>query len=526
MKAPEPTRRPDIPLRPPSCARSRAEPLVRRSRGGHRASLANLITLTALALGVRLYGLSDKPLWLDEIITHGRSNRPIWDLITNSFSNSHFPTYFVLIRAFDPPIIDEWMVRLPSAFLGASAVFLVVLIATEVRNARAGLVAGLLMALSPFEVQFSQEARPYTLVSCLVLLALWGLVRIAQEATSPALSSDRQRRGLGGWSAYLIGTIGALNVQLVSIPWLLASNMAMRAIIHRAGSNQIRLIRNWKVTQVIVLLAWAPGLVSMSLLAHEDPLRGFHWFPAATLQHIWSVFSAVYLFRISDTTTLELLPTLVPGFGFAIAALALSGAWRLNTNGALLSILGLTLLSLPASILLISIFHVILVPRYFIWSTGPFLVLAGIGAAALPFRLFPLMVTTIVVAGLTNLAPYYRYETKPRWDLATAYLAANVQAGDIVVTNSPMAHYVLAKYGERYRLDRSILKMASHISDLIQYGPEGRVWVIYGRTGQGITHPEESYLQNWLALGTPTSERRFGRHVMVLRFAPIAEAIY
>jgi hypothetical protein len=279
------------------------------------------------------------------------------------------------------------------------------------------------------------------------------------------------------------------------------------------------------VTQVIVLLAWIPGLVTMFLLAHEDPLRGFRWLPPATLQHISSVISAVYFFRISDTTTLELLPTLVPGFGVAVVALALLGAWWLKTNKALLSILGLALLSLPGCILLISIFHAIIVPRYFIWSTGPLLVLAGIGAAALPFRLFPLIVGTIVVGGLVNLAPYYRYETKPRWDLATAYLAANVQPGDIVVTNAAMAHYVLAKYGERYRLDRNILKMASYISDVTQYAPEGRVWVVYGRTGQGISRTEESSVQKWLDVGTPILESRFGRHVIVLRFETIAKVI-
>jgi mannosyltransferase len=262
----------------------------------HRASLAIPIVPTAFALAARLYALSDKPLWLDEIITHGRANRPIWDLITNSFSNNHFPTYFILVRAFSPPIIDEWMVRLPSAILGTIAVFLVVLIATEVRSARAGLVSGLLMALSPLEVQFSQEARPYMLASCLVLLALWGLVRIAQESTIPALS-DRPKRGLGGWVAYTMGTTGALNVQLVSVPWLLASNIAIAMVVQRAGPKQTQLTRIWMVTQAIILLAWIPGLVTMFLLAHEDPLSGFRWFPPATLQHIWSVISAVYCFE-------------------------------------------------------------------------------------------------------------------------------------------------------------------------------------------------------------------------------------
>jgi mannosyltransferase len=483
-----------------------------------RASFAIPVIPTALALAVRLYGLSDKPLWLDEIITHGRANRPIWDLIANAFSNKHFPTYFVLVRAFNSPIIDEWMLRLPSAILGAISVFLIVLIATEVRSVRAGLVTGLLMALSPFEVQFSQEARPYTAVSCFVLLALWGLVCIAQGSV---ISSDRPRRWLGGWAAYTIGTIGALNVHLVSVPWLLASNIAV-AIIQRSGPKQSQLIRDWTVTQVIILLTWAPGLIAMFLWAHDDPLLDFHWFPRPTLQHILFLISAVYLYRISDITAFELLPTLVPGFGVAIAGLALLGAWHLKKDRVSASVITLALISLPLCILLISMLHVIFLPRYFIWSTGPFFVLAGIGAAALPRQLFPLIVAALAVGGIVNLAPYYRYETKPRWDLAAAYLASKVQPGDVVITSGAMAHYVLSKYGARYHLDRDILKIASDIGDATQNAQEERLWVVYGRTGQGIIPTEESHLQKWSALGAPILENRFGRQVVVWLFQPPA----
>lgn len=490
-----------------------------------RASLAIPIIPTALALAARLYGLSDKPLWLDEIITHGRANRPIWDLIANAFSNKHFPTYFIIVRAFNSPIIDEWMLRLPSAILGAISVFLIVLIGTELRSARAGLVAGLLMALSPFEVQFSQEARPYALVSCLVLLALWGLVRIAREATIPALSSDRPRHRLGGWAAYTIGTIGALNVQLVSVPWLLASNIAVAAIIQRSGPKQSRLIRDWTVTQMIILLTWAPGLIAMLLWVHDDPLRDFRWFPGLSLQYIWYLISAVYLFRISDITTFELLPTLVPGFGVAIAGLALLGAWHLKKDRVSVSIITLALISLPLSILLISMWHVILIPRYFIWATGPFFVLAGIGAAALPRQFFSLIVAALAVGGFANLAPYYRYETKPRWDLAAAYLAGKVQPGDVVVTNGAMAHYVLGKYGARYHLDRDFLKIASDIRDVTQIAQTERFWVVYGRTGQGTSPAEESYLQKWSVFGAPALEKRFGRQVVVWLFQPPAAVI-
>src|ERR1039457_1192499 len=90
-----------------------------------------------LAFVARLYGLSDKPLSLDEVITHVRANLPISDLIASSLSHTHFPTYFFLAHAFDTPIIDEWMLRLPSVIFGTVAVMLVAMVATEIKTPRA-----------------------------------------------------------------------------------------------------------------------------------------------------------------------------------------------------------------------------------------------------------------------------------------------------------------------------------------------------------------------------------------------------
>lgn len=487
----------------------------------HRLTLAIPLVPTALALAVRLYGLSDKPLWLDEIITQRRANRPVSDLIANSLSHHHFPAYFLFVRIFDTPMIDEWMLRLPSAIFGSVSILLVALIATEVRSPRAGAVAGILMALSPLEVQFSQEARAYALVSCFILLALWGLVRIARQ--SDVSSSNRPSGKIGAWLAFTIGTIGALNILLVAASWLITSNLAAAAILRHSRPKREEFIRKWALTQAIIVLTWIPGLAAIALAIHEDPLRGFRWIPPTTLDHVWSVFSAVYLFRVSDVITFELLPMSIPGFGVVVVMLALLGTWRLKSSPTVLATIGLTAIALPIGILVVSIFHPILVPRYLILSTGPFFVLAGIGTADLPHRIFPLAIAVIVACGIANLAPYYRSETKPRWDLAAAYLAANVQHGDSVITNDHMAQYVLAAYGDRYHLDRKMLIVAPHTSDAtMRNAQEGRIWLVWGRTGQGLIDTEETYLQRWLALGSPVCKLRFGLHVVVLRFEPAA----
>ena len=490
------------------------------SKHWDRLTPAIPLILAAIALAVRLYGLSDKPLWLDEIITQRRANLAVPELITNSLHHRHFPTYFLLVRVFDAPLIDEWTLRLPSAFFGAVSVFLVALIGTEVRSRWAGIVAASLMTLSPLEVQYGQEARPYALFSCLVLLALWGLVRIGQQTAPPeGRSSNRSDRQLGPWLVFTIGTIGALNVLLVGAVWLITANLAAIAIFQHSGLRRTDFIRKWALVQAIIVLTWVPGLIAMALAVGNDPLRGIRWIPPTTLDHAWKVLSAVYLLRPSSIVTFELLPTPVPILGVAIAAFALLGAWRLRSRPTSLAIIGLSGLAIPIAIFVISIFQPILVPRYFLLSTGPFFVLVGIGVTALPHRLSLAATTAVIIFGITSLAVYYRSETKPRWDLAAAYLAENVQSGDSITANDHMARYVLAAYGERYHLDRNRIQAINPQSaeKALRNTQEGSIWVVYGRTGQGAIGPEQTYFKQWLEMGLPTCRRQFGLNVVVLR---------
>jgi mannosyltransferase len=473
-----------------------------------------------VAFAARLYGLSDKPLWLDEVITHVRANLPISNLITSSLHNKHFPTYFFLASAFDAPIIDEWMLRLPSVIFGAIAVMLVAMVATEIKSPRAGLAAGALMALAPLDVQFGQEARPYTLVSCLVMLALWGLVRIARQSAITSVPSSRLKGERVSWAAYTIGTIGALNVLLVTAFWLIASNIAIAIIIRRTAGRRSNLIRNWAIAQTIIVLAWLPGLVAIYLAADHDPFDTYRWVPASTLEHVWSVIAAAYLYRASNVTTFVLLPTSVPWLGAALVGIALLGAWRLKADAKLLSVVALAAITMPIALAILSIFTPFWITRYLLWSTGPFFVLAGLGLAGLSWPLLPVTATALAVAGFTNLAPYYRLETKPRWDLAAAYLAENVQPGDAIITNDEAARYVLAAYADRYRLDRGIISITEDVSTTAAHfaSSQQRLWVVYGRAGQGTMVREDVYLQKWLAFGDPASKVSFGNDIVAMRF--------
>lgn len=494
--------------------------MTRLTATGLRPAVALPLALALLALLLRLYGLADKPFWYDEIVTLNRTNLPLVDLIIDAFRHKHFPTYFMVVAPFASTSPDEWTLRLPSAMFGAVCVFLVARLARDVRGSFAGLVAGLLMALSPAEVQYGQEARPYTLISCMVLIALCGLVRIEQTSRQAVPAQTGPVALSGAWAAYGFGTIGALLMENNTLPWLLASNLALVTILARRPSGQRSLLRNWGWTEAAILLVWLPVLILMFTLNRGAVMTGLEWVPKATWEDTRSIFAAVYLFRISDMMTFGLSPTLLPGFGAIVLALALFGAWRLKSDPALLVVIGLAFLAMPIAILAISIFKPVLVPRYMLWSTGPFFVLAGIGAAALPARLSPVIVAIVAVGGALSLAPYYGSETKPRWDQAAAYLARNIHTQqDVVVAANRAVKFVLASYDERLHPDSKFPIHAWTAVDTAQCAAaDARVWVIYGRVGQGIQESEADFRGKWSAFGSPAAQIRFGAHILILRF--------
>jgi hypothetical protein len=484
-----------------------------------RPAVALPLVLGLFALVLRLHGLSDKPFWYDEILSLNRARLPLADLIIDALRHKHYPTYFLLLRSFAPTHFDPWMLRLPSALCGAGCVFLVTRMATDIRGALAGVVAGLLMALSPLEVQYGQEARAYALISCLVLIALWGLVGIAREPGRAALGIARRDGLWWPWAAYVLGTIGALLVENNTVPWLVASNLAFVAIVRRAETARRELIRNWACAQVFILAVWLPALLIMVLQNRGAVLTGLEWVPQPTWGNFRSIVAALYLFRISDMMSFGVLPAPLPQFGVVVAVLALWGAWQLRSSPPLLAAIGLAFVTMPIALLAISMVQPVFVPRYLLWSTGPFFAMAGIGAAALPKRLSPAVAAAIAVGGAVSLWPYYGAETKPRWDQAASYLLRNERPDDAVVAEYPSVEFVLDTYAEPGHLAAKFatLPWRAHRSPADVATGE-RTWVVYGSVGQSTQESEEEFRRKWAVLGDPVDQIRFGTHIFMLRF--------
>ncbi|HEY3917174.1 MAG TPA: glycosyltransferase family 39 protein [Stellaceae bacterium] len=487
---------------------------------GRFAKLASWLPPAAVALvalSLRLHGLGDKPFWLDEVTTLHRATITLPNLIAESLHSKHYPSYFMLLWLVAKLGTSQWLLRLPSAVFGAVSAALAYAIGNEADGRRTGTAAGLLLALSPFDIQYGQEARSYTLVACLILIALWGLVRLAREPTLVGTPLSHKHRPPLPWIAYGFGTTAALNVLNVAIPWLVAANLAALAIAWRAGEGRKAFWRNWAWVQAFVLVTWLPFFIAVCVLSHGTVLRGEGWAPPETWATLWSIVAPVYLYRISAFITFDLMPSAVPWLSAIIALLALAGAWRLRHRPAILAVIGGSALALPLLLLLVSLLTPVLVARYFAWSAAPFFVLAGAGIGQLASRRFAVAGAAIAMVALINLAPYYHDETKPRWDLAAKTLAAEAQPGDVILVDSRDAYEVFSAFAARNGLDKRVA-LTWTPADAARLSPGHDLWVVYGRTGQGKMIAPADYANSLAPVGTPDTGQSFGSYVIAWRF--------
>ncbi|MGH7120350.1 MAG: hypothetical protein ACREFP_15400 [Acetobacteraceae bacterium] len=455
--------------------------------------------------------------------TRARIELPFQDLIANSLHNHHLPTYFLLLAALAPGA-GAWAMRLPSAIAGAFAATLGGAVGGTLGGRTAGLMSGLFLAAAPVMVQSGQDARPYAMELALLLLALWGLIRLAGD---PDAAGDTVWRGrLGPWLAFLVGTTGALALSGDALPFLLVANLAAWPIAGRLPSGaRWRFVSRWIATQVALLLLVAPLYIAMNHAVDGRFVEDFSWLPPPAVQRIWQVGATVYLLRGANMVSLELLPASLPGFEAVVPLFALVGFVALRRRPAAFLAMALAVLSLPALLFLAHPSHPFLLPRYLLWSGAVFLIVAGVGAGSLVQQTVPrfglLAPAGLAVLLLVNLRPYYKNETIPRWDIAATLLASSIAAGAEVLADQNGAPMMLRAYlpGGDTTLPRK--RVLSDLSEAKASLREGHtVIAVHGPVGQGRATPSATFLAHVAALGVPAQKISAGKDILLVRFNP------
>src|SRR5471032_1629363 len=135
------------------------------------------VPILALAMAVRFYGLTASAIWGDEASSLLLSEYAMEDLWFHAAHDVHPPLYFFMLRGWIELFGDGiWSIRGMSALPGAAAVGLGIWLTRQLSTRRAAVLAGVLLALFPTAVRYSQELRMYSLLAVWLLGATLALV--------------------------------------------------------------------------------------------------------------------------------------------------------------------------------------------------------------------------------------------------------------------------------------------------------------------------------------------------------------
>lgn len=414
--------------RPLRSAESNALAASRSRMARRHLSMIAVVVLTVLALSLRVSGVDRESLWLDEGYTLFFSRLSLPRLILVGGAHEHPPLYYLLVHVL--LAIRNWYLvpRLISSLAGTLSVPVVYAIGARLYGRLPGLVAALLVAISPFHLWYSQDGRAYETAGLFVLLSYLTLFA--------ALDGPRY---WSRWALYSVCLICCLYTEYTTLFVLMPQVLVMvRARAKGAGRH---LLAAWGAS-ALLFAPWA-GMLALDTAAVAQQ----YWIPPPTWQSVVNTGLQFLGMRTpcpsppchGSQVAFPLLAghegVVVAGvIAVLLATLGIAAARRNLTTSVLL----LWLLIPFALVLLIGIKRPLYLDRVFLDATFPLYLLLGAAyrlvharyGAGLLLALPAILVAAASVAGSNAVAST---ATNPDWRPLARDLAAAYRPGQAVV---------------------------------------------------------------------------------------------
>ncbi|MCV0429142.1 MAG: glycosyltransferase family 39 protein [Roseibium sp.] len=374
-----------------------------------------LVTLIlAVAAALRLHDLDRTSLWYDEAVSWSQSNGSLSALLASVATDNYPPLHNIILWLTIPIIGDgETALRLPSVLLGLLAIWLSYLVGKMLGGRITGLLAAALLAISPFHIWYSTEARMYALLAACGLGYLLSTLKVLQTpstrwftllATSGALFLYSHVYALLTFAA--VGTLCAcLTLQDLVLTGQFRRSNAFRACLAMAIST----------------VAFLPWLILLAIRARSVAEAGF-WIAYPDLVFVknmaFSITGSLILFWILAGLGVACL---LPSTFFKRTSMRHRKGDQRAFSICLAYTLGPVILAYLYSILV----QPILFDRYLIAAWPGLLLLAAAGAHRLSPRFAPI---ALFVAALILTFPELKFtltqKVRPDWrGIAQAYLS-------------------------------------------------------------------------------------------------------
>ncbi|WP_162909257.1 glycosyltransferase family 39 protein [Aggregatilinea lenta] len=241
-----------------------------RSARGRGWMLPALALVLLLAAGLRFHLLGAQSLWNDEGNSLRLAQRGVSDLIDAAGRDIHPPGYYLLLKAWIAGAgTTEFALRALSALEGLIAVALAIALGRALFARPAGIAAGLLVALSPLAVYYSQETRMYAQLALLAVASMWIFVVwlrrfsvFLDEAPPPSLSLPGFLSAKESRAFFWLLALGLCNAAGMYTQYSFAFTLAAQVVWLLVWSAARRLDRT---AQRALIAYGAAGLLSLAL---------------------------------------------------------------------------------------------------------------------------------------------------------------------------------------------------------------------------------------------------------------------
>jgi uncharacterized membrane protein len=404
----------------------RPDPVKAAEEVAQRGAMIVLTVIVVIAAYLRLHNLAADSVWRDETTSLAQSSGSIFHIITAT-AQDNYPPLHNFILAITVKLLGDgpFALRLPSAIFGILSVPALYWVGTMVANRVGALIGAFLLAVAPFAIYYSQEARPYALLMLTAILFAGATLAFLQRATR-------------GWAAAVFFSAVALlyTHPYGALTWAAIAAAALVIIVVRPQAGGATAVP-WLALQVAIVVAFSPWLVVFFHRAVALEQSGF-WIPEPTvpfalaqLQHVAGLTPATVLLVAAATAAfVRPAATDVP------SPLARPGPvpLRLGATAPMLLLLAWLVLPIAAALVISLIGTPIFYDRYLIGSLPPLVLLAGIGLSRFVTRFSTGLLVTgfaviIALLGIVFGMPPARED----WRGLSAYISANLHAGDCVL---------------------------------------------------------------------------------------------
>ena len=417
-----------------------------------------LLAIVLIGLFLRVYQLGTQSMCYDESSSVWIAKMSFLSQVvqaTRSFELSP-PLYFIILHYWIALFgTSEVALRSLSVLFGVLAIPVIYVLGRRLFNEEVGLLAALILALSSFNIWYSQEARMYSLMVLLALVSMYFFWRFLQQTT------------LAVSAGYVLSTVLLLYTHYYGAFVVITQNIYIVTLMVLSKQRTYKL-RHWVGLQAIVLALFAPWMVVLSRqsLAGAGPLQNLQytaWIPqptAYTLGLTYQIYcSAAQLAAESGIAvygTVVLLAAVLSALFLGLSVFSLfayqkvrgamdwkaplksleSYSWEVRiqdlTPVYFLAVWLLAINLIPFVISLVStpIYYF----RYTIAASVALYLLVGKGIANINYKPTKLAVIGVVAAlSVTSLPSYYFGVAAVQSREATSLIDANAKSGDVVL---------------------------------------------------------------------------------------------